>query len=461
MRTIWLVALLVAPVAYGAIGTDLPAPPQFDEVVVDQGMAGDCKMVGDIDGDGLDDAVVGGGLTEGLVWYRWPDWRRTVIAVPNVEFTTDAALGDVDADGDLDIVVPDGPDGANLLWFENPLPAGDPGYYSWTRHVVGSLGYWGKDVELADFDHDGSLDIGTRTETMLYVFFGNGGSSWTQRTIRSDLNGEGMISGDVDRDGDADLIGAGFWLENPEPAGNARADAWPSTTIVPDLYNTIKALVTDIDADGVSDVLFSCSEGTGDVLRCEPTTGNPHGAWTVSVIVPDLNRCHTLQAADVDVDGDMDIVLGQMHTSTTRELAVYVNNDGVGGSWTKDIIDTTGVHNAVVADFGADGVPDIFGCNWTGNPPVRFWHNDTSPVCPADLTTTNASAEDPAYGQPDGQVTAADIQYYANLWVVEDPQADLTTQNAAQGDPAYGQPDGAVTAIDLQYYVNAWVAGCP
>jgi|GEM_PF-1170679 len=438
-------------------------PPAFELVVVDLGGAGDCKMVGDIDGDTLPDAVVGGMPGEGLVWYRWPDWRKTTIAIPNTEFTTDGRLGDIDGDGDLDVVVPDGPSGNNLLWFENPLPAGNPLSATWARHTVGSLGSWGKDVHVSDYDGDGSLDIGTRTETAVYMFFGNGGSSWTMRTIRTGLSGEGMTSGDVDGDGDDDLVCAGFWLENPEPAGNARTQPWTASTIVPLSYATVKALVTDLDSDGIHEVLFSDSEGTGDVLRCEPAAGDPHGAWTINVIVPNLNRCHTLQAADVDLDGDMDVVLGQMHTSTARELAVYLNNDGSATSWTKDVVDNTGVHNAVVADFGSDGVPDIFGCNWTGNPPVRFWHNETVPVnCPSDLTTANASAGDPGYGVPDGMITQADLSFFVNAWFTGDVTiADVTTLGAGAGDPGYGVPEGQISQSDLNYFVNLWVAGCP
>ncbi len=39
--------------------------------------------------------------------------------------------------------------------------------------------------------------------------------------------------------------------------------------------------------------------------------------------------------------------------------------------------------------------------------------------------------------------------------------ADLTTQGAGIGDPGYGVPDGAITAADINYYVNLWAAGCP
>ena len=82
------------------------------------------------------------------------------------------------------------------------------------------------------------------------------------------------------------------------------------------------------------------------------------------------------------------------------------------------------------------------------------------PACTADMTTTNAPPGDPLFGHPDGAVTSADLQYYANLWVARDPAADLTTLDAGPAEPYYGHPDGLITTIDLVYYVNAWVKGC-
>ena len=100
--------------------------------------------------------------------------------------------------------------------------------------------------------------------------------------------------------------------------------------------------------------------------------------------------------------------------------------------------------------------------NVSGEWQLRRVESRIAPCSIADVTTVPADENDPAYGIPDGAVTAADIQYYVNAWIARDPViADLTTQNAPAGDPGYGVPDGLVTAVDIQYYVNIWVAGCP
>ena len=392
----------------------------FTQLTIDDN-SGDCKMVGDIDGDGLPDLVLAGAPGEDLNWYRYPDWQRTIIAIPTDEFTTDAELGDVDGDGDLDVVVPDGPAGDNLHWFENPLPAGDPLIGSqWVRHTPGSIGDWGKDIELADFDHDGRLDIATRTHTGAFVFFQIAPDTWSRVQFAWNLTGEGMTSGDIDGDGDTDIVLRGRWFENPAPTGDPRSGSWASYSIDTGLYPDLKALVTDLNGDGHADVLYSDSEGTGDVAWYEPSTGDPTGPWTKHLIVANLERCHTLQAADIDLDGDLDVVLGQMHTSVQRQLMVYYNANSAATAWNIQVIDATGLHNGVVADIGCDGDYDIFGCNWTGNPPLRLWENELSHCPPGDLNHDLViDLDDVSLLLAAFDTTAGDAQF--------DPAADLDT----------------------------------
>lgn len=83
------------------------------------------------------------------------------------------------------------------------------------------------------------------------------------------------------------------------------------------------------------------------------------------------------------------------------------------------------------------------------------------PLCTADVTTAGAFVGDPGYGQPDGAVTGADLNYFVNLWIAGDLEADITTQGAPLSDPDYGVPDGLVTAADLLFFIEAWLEGCP
>lgn len=382
-------------------------PVPFNLIQVDKGVAGDVKMVGDIDGDTFPDLVIGGMIDEKLNWYRYPGWQKTEIATANLEFTTDGALGDVDGDGDLDIVVPDGNFGDNLVWFQNPLPNGNPNQENqWARHSIGSVGDWAKDVELADFDDNGRLDVATRNQGQAMIFFQTGANSWSKMIFSGLSTGaEGMASGDIDGDTDVDLVLRGVWVRNPGGDPARTPGNWPQHTIG-SAPNEFKALVADLNADGQADVLFSSSEATGDVNWWTPATADPAGSWVKHSIYPSLQKAHTLQAADMDLDGDVDVVLAQMHTSSDQEIMIMENVNGQATSWQKQVVATGGLHNGVVADVGNDGDYDIYGANWTGNPPVKLWENQLDKSSSSALS----SNQEEELNQVDAQtVQAVDI----------------------------------------------------
>ncbi|TIM30745.1 MAG: VCBS repeat-containing protein [Mesorhizobium sp.] len=347
---------------------------EFRMQVVDD-RSGDVKIVGDIDGDGLFDLVIGGEVKEALVWYRAPGWRPYLIGRPKNQFTTDGALGDIDSDGDLDIVVPDGPEGANLVGFQNPLPSGDPtDGAQWLRREIGEIGGWGKDVKLADFDGDRRLDIATRSQDSVIIFFQNADGSWMGRPLTSrDFGQEGLGIGDIDADGIQDIVVSGAWVKNPGYA-QARVDKWESYSIGPAPEN-FKTVVADIDQDGQPDVLYSSSEDVADIVWYKAKDGNPRGYWKSNKILPLVEKAHTLAVGDLDGDGDPDLMVGQMHTSSDRLIAAVYNIDGRGEMWRVQVIGQGGVHNGVLADLDADGDLDVYGSNWVTNPPVHIWVN--------------------------------------------------------------------------------------
>lgn len=359
--------------------------PAFDRLDVAP-RSGDVKLVGDIDLDGTLDLVLGGSPADGLSWWSWPDLNRTPIARPRIEFSTDGALADIDGDGDLDIVVPDGPKGPNLMWFENPLVGGTRNA-GWRRHVVGSAGGWAKDVEAVDFDQDGRIDIAVRSPTKLKVFFQDPGGRWKARAYPGRrLGQEGLASGDVDGDGDVDLVLQGAWISNPGGAASRDPAAWPIHEIGP-FSSAFKALVVDVDGDGHRDIVTSSSEHRSPVVWYRAGNG-PTSRWTPQVIDTAVRGAHTLQVADMDGDGDRDVVVGQMHQTKRREIAVYLNHDGQGRSWERRVIDNVGIHNGLVADIDADGDQDIYGSNWVGHPPLRLWLNQLNPRQPKNKSET-------------------------------------------------------------------------
>lgn len=140
-------------------------PGQFVLETIDADSAPpDRNRVADVDGDGWPDVVVGFeaiSVLGPLRWYRNPGaasgpWTRHPIAEVVGPMSLD--LGDLDGDGDVDVVVGEHnlqqPEAARLLIYEN-LGAG----HGWREHVVHTGDEHHDGAQLVDIDADGDLDI--------------------------------------------------------------------------------------------------------------------------------------------------------------------------------------------------------------------------------------------------------------------------------------------------------------
>ncbi len=374
--------LLLAACETAPQATEQRAQLAFDTVRV----ATDANLwwargLADLNSDGLIDVALQDNNGHGgwLGWLEARDggrsWVRHTIAEKGPKGETFAAgdldVGDFDNDGDIDVLGFEhqgewdkGSAPTNIYWYSNP---------EWKPVLIGSAPEFVKDVSVADFNGDGKLDVVTITyqKNMLTVFRQDAPDSWTkvQDFMVPNLH-EGMDVGDLDGDGDPDVAANGYWLENP---GADLTGEWVVRSIDDKWHNqdgdwsknATKVSVGDANGDGRADVFISHSERAGYPLAWYEAADPKNGAWTEHIIAEEWPAAQSMQLADMDLDGDMDVIAGvnagraKNLEFTSYPVTVFLNG-GDGLSWTRSEITDQGIYNGQVADVDGDGDQDIF-----------------------------------------------------------------------------------------------------
>jgi len=230
--------------------------------------------VADIDDDGRNDVIKQASGGESLVWYKYGQdstFTKHVI-FKNKRFRGDrVALADIDKDGDVDLATGlEENDGYYVVWLENPLPDESPAKSdSWKIRKVGVQDGYMKDMAAADFDGDGKLDIVTRAHTKTALYFQQNPTTWHRAKVIEHESHEGMDVGDLDKDGDPDIILNGFWFETPDDAkkGGYQKHTFDKKWFTPIdkswRDNNAAIRVADINGDNLPDILISHSELPG------------------------------------------------------------------------------------------------------------------------------------------------------------------------------------------------------
>ncbi|MBN1421289.1 MAG: VCBS repeat-containing protein [Planctomycetes bacterium] len=360
------------PVAAAACA---PAQLSFRHRFVDAALPGGSwgqTALADLDGDGDLDFITGRSGGE-IRWYEFrkaDDWAMHPLGESSPS-DVGGAVFDVDRDGRLDFVT-------GGAWYRNPP---DPRAGPWPRHTFDADLRAVHDVAVADIDGDGRKDVITmsdRNDLRWYRIGADPSAPWVKTAVGRSVHA-GLAAGDIDRDGDIDLVRSGVWIENLGK-GTRWAEhrfagiPWADRTPFPE---AARAAVADIDRDGRPDIVLSEAEFAGGRIAWFEAPEDPRRVpWTAHLIPMPAGEkrgpFHSLQVADFDGDGDLDIFGGEMEHlgEAPHRWFIWENASGGGREWTERVIldANLGTHEAVAGDVDGDGDIDLAGKLWR---PVR------------------------------------------------------------------------------------------
>ena len=406
---------------------------------------------GDVDNDGQTDLVLSERADPGTVSLRLGTGGgrfgdRTSMPV---DFVPRAALlEDLNGDATLDLIVPSwDPDIGLAIW----LGQGD-GTFTDRRDIV--TGEWYPFITIADFNEDGTPDLAVVPYPSggVEIMHGAGDGSFAPGgCFGAGVFAEAMVTGDFDGDGHLDLA-----LANPAydivsvlpGAGDGTFGFARITFVDPHL---LRLDAGDLDGDGTLDLVG----GSGGPLTTLIGTGD--GFFQIGpVLDPILDG--PLQAVvvhDVNADDRADVIMvtrgSDFHPEAARIAVFAAGEDGAFGPASYHGAQGE-VDSVLVHDLDDDGRPDIA----TTNPyegPVHVRLNSRDGIFgfdyPLDLPTTAINVAD-VDGDGRGDLIATQLSWPSG------PERDvMILRNLGEGDfgdpMTYGNEPGfhAVTVTDF------------
>ena len=325
--------------------------------------------VGDVDNDGDLDIVTGNNGQANRVWLNdngTPGTYNDSLQLLGSSNTTTITLHDVNDDGSLDII--EGNNGqANRIWRNN-----GSGVFTDSGQSLGNSAT--TTIDVYDIDSDGKLDIIEGIDGQANVVWVNNGSGVFTDSLQrlGSNNTQSLIISDIDKDGDGDIIEANnntganlVWL-------NSLFGTWgdvnftKANTVVGDSFSTRSVALGDLNNDGYLDLISGNRANdniTGEPNQVFLNNGNGSGDFTFSQNLgptpTDIAQTQQIKLFDIDRDGDLDFV---STNNIDLDTSIIWLNDGAG-IFTQGQLLVNTISNRIsavnFADINLDGDIDI------------------------------------------------------------------------------------------------------
>jgi hypothetical protein len=298
----------------------------------------ECCSVADFNADGRLD------IAAGRNWYEAPDWKKhenfrdgAETNGPETDDNSEFAM-DVNRDGLRDIVSSGWMHMKGVFWYENP---GKPGV-KWKAHRIHSAKSM-EGVIHGDMDGDGDDDLlcnhwnPVENQGMTWLEHIDRAPWFVEHIIGADGEYHGNGLGDINGDGRVDIVTPTGWYEAPPDSRNGRWVFHPDYTLYPldDPAGRTSAshpmLVHDCNGDGKNDILVGIAHHYGLVWLEQIVDAAGKRSFKQHWIEKDFGQCHTLALGDINGDDKLDFVTGKrLFAHHGRDVSCY---DPLFGFW--------------------------------------------------------------------------------------------------------------------------------
>ena len=359
-----------------------PFPNFTPHVLIDNAVGARAVNVADLNGDGLPDVLGASRYDDRVFWFPNQTIHRSAFFQPNERNVLDTrermrhvAAGDIDGDGDTDVAsISDDV----VVWYEND-GAQPPQLI--THEISGGIqrGRW---IELADLDGDADLDVlASSTDNNTVFWFENLGGTpprFSRRIVTQDALGvRAALAADLDNDGDLDVYSASHgdnkvaWFENVggTPPGFVQHVVTTEALYARSVY------ASDLDNDGDLDLISASQQD--DLVRWYENNGAQPPLFTARTLL-NADGVQHVYAADMDGDGDNDILYATEYQASVGWLE---NLGGPAPQFAQHFVDNDapGAHAVTAADMDHDGDMDLVAAIEARNA-VIWYENNGQPL---------------------------------------------------------------------------------